>query len=115
MENNNLEAMFNSHEKAAIVSLLLEMANIDSVVTFEELVDSNNINARLSISQEVFDLGRNLDVKYATHAVKNMPKEKQLHVASLLVEMIDSDSEVKLSELQLLNFICKETGLDQKI
>lgn len=107
--------MFNSHEKAAIVSLLMEMANADDVVTFEELVASNNMYARLNVSREEFDLGRNLNVKYAIQAMKAMTKEQQVQVAKLLVEMIDSDSNVSTSELQLLNLIGKETGLDQKI
>ncbi len=113
MENNSLKHMFNDHEKAVIVSLLLEMANVDSKVTFEELVNSNSVNARLGISRSVFELGRGLDIQYAIHAVKSMTGEQQARVAQLLVDMIDCDSEVKPSELQLLNYIGQETGLDK--
>ena len=62
--------LFNSHEKAVVVSLLIEMANVDDNVAFEELVTTNNIFARLGIDRDTFETGRALDTKYAIEAVK---------------------------------------------
>lgn len=104
--------LFNSHEKAVVVSLLIEMANVDDNVAFEELVTTNNIFARLGIDRDTFETGRALDTKYAIEAVKAMTDEQKLVLGKLLVEVIDADDKVTHSELALLNHICRQSGID---
>lgn len=104
--------LFNSHEKAVVVSLLIEMANVDDNVAFEELVTTNNIFARLGIDRDTFETGRALDTKYAIEAVKAMTDEQKLVLSKLLVEVIDADDKVTHSELALLNHICRQSGID---
>lgn len=104
--------LFNSHEKAVVVSLLIEMANVDDNVAFEELVTTNNIFARLGIDRDIFETGRALDSKYAIEAVRAMTDEQKLMLGKLLVEVIDADDKVTHAELALLNHICRQSGLD---
>ena len=91
---------YSDNEKAAIVSLLIEMVNVDDTLAPEELNEINLINDELHITQDTFDLGKALDFQYA------------VEVASYLTRIIDSDGIVHPVELQLLNRICKQTGLD---
>ena len=104
--------LFNSHEKAVVVSLLIEMANVDDNVAFEELVTTNNIFARLGIDRDTFETGRALDTKYAIEAVKAMTDEQKIVLGKLLVEVIDADDKVTHAELALLNHICRHSGID---
>ena len=103
--------LFNSHEKAVVVSLLIEMANVDDNVAFEELVTTNNIFARLGIDRDTFETGRALDTKYAIEAAKATDEQK-LVLGKLLVEVIDADDKVTHAELALLNHICRQSGID---
>ncbi len=45
---------FSDVEKQAIVSLIIEMINVDQVITIEEVYASNAINAELGINEEIF-------------------------------------------------------------
>ena len=101
---------FNDGERAALVSLLLEMVNVDHSVAYEELIVTNNIHSRLSTND--FNAGRNLDPVHALYVVKNMTDVQKRTVAQLLVEVIDADELVTDEEINLLNFICTATGLD---
>ncbi len=103
---------FNDGERAALVSLLLEMVNVDHSVAYEELIVTNNIHSRFSISTNDFNAGRNLDPVHALYVVKNMTDVQKRTVAQLLVEVIDADELVTDEEINLLNFICTATGLD---
>ena len=103
---------FNDGERAALVSLLLEMVNVDHSVAYEELIVTNNIHSRFSISTNDFNAGRNLDPVHALYVVKNMTDVQKRTVAQLLVEVIDADELVTDEEIDLLNFICTATGLD---
>ena len=106
------QQMFNEGERAALVSLLLEMVNVDHTVTFEELIVTNHIHSRFAIDSDDFNTGRNLDPIYALYVVKNMNDEQKRTVAKLLVEVIDADGIDADEEINLLNFICDATGLD---
>lgn len=103
---------FNDGERAALVSLLLEMVNVDHSVAYEELIVTNNIHSRFSISTNDFNAGRNLDPVHALYVVKNMTDVQKRTLAQLLVEVIDADELVTDEEINLLNFICTATGLD---
>ena len=103
---------FNDGERAALVSLLLEMVNVDHSVAYEELIVTNNIHSRFSISTNDFNAGRNLDPVHALYVVKNMTDVQKRTVAQLLVEVIDADGIDADEEINLLNFICTATGLD---
>ncbi len=107
------DRLFNSHEKAVVVSLLIEMVNADRNVAFEEMVETNNIFARLHVDKETFELGRALDVKYAMHAARSMSDDQKLELASLLVELIDADHEVADTELALLKQICTDADITE--
>ena len=106
------QQMFNEGERAALVSLLLEMVNVDRSEAYEELIVTNNINSRYNISTDIFNAGRNLDPVHALYVVKNMNDDQKRTVAQLLVEVIDADQIVTDEEISLLNFICDATGLD---
>ena len=106
------QPMFNEGERAALVSLLLEMVNVDRSVAYEELIVTNHIHSRFAICTDDFNAGRNLDPVHALYVVKNMNDDQKRTVAQLLVEVIDADQIVTDEEINLLNFICDATGLD---
>ena len=99
-------------QKAAIISLVIEMINIHNVVSVEELTVSNIINNELHISQEIFEMGKALQVEYAIELVKKMTDQQKFEVGKLLTRIIDADGVVKPVEINLLNSICNLTGLD---
>lgn len=99
-------------EKAAIISLLLEMANVDDDIAVEELNEINLINDELNITYEIFNHGKATDINYAIKRVSIMPEKKKLEVGSYLTRIIDADKIVKDVEIKLLNEICHRTGID---
>lgn len=103
---------FTDTQKAAIVSLIIEMVNIDKEIAPEEVHETNIINAELSITEEIFLTGRALDVTYALDIVRRLDDEHKLMVGQLLARIIDADTEVKDDEIALFNYICHATGID---
>lgn len=106
------QPLFNDGERMALVSLMLEMVNVDHSVAYEELIVTNNIHSRYDITTDIFNSGRNLDPVHALYVIKNMNDVQKRTVAQLLVEVIDADEVVTDEEINLLNFICTATGLD---
>lgn len=104
--------IFTDNQKAAIVSLIIEMINADHEIQPDEIIESNVINAELGITEEIFHMGYALDVNYAIEMVRKFPDEDKLLVGSLLVRIIDADKDVKDEEIRLLNRICQQTGID---
>lgn len=104
--------MFSEKEKIAIVSSLIEMANIDRQVTFDELVTFNMMCERLHIDRSTFELGKVLKCEYAVEILKKMSDEKKISFSKMLVEMIDADERVDARELRLLNEVCTAIGVD---
>lgn len=107
---NNID--FTSEQKAAIVSVLIEMVNADGKVTYEELVRQNFINYQLQIDDDVFELGRSLKYDYAVKMVAAMTADQKIRIAKLLTEIIDADEVVDDAEIALLNDFCARVGLD---
>ena len=99
--------IFTSNQRAAIASLLIEIANADRHVAYEELLTLNHINTRLGITPDEFNTGMNLQVEHACRIVSEMTDDQKRNVARLLVEMIDADENVELSECKALNIICE--------
>lgn len=103
---------YTDNQKAAIVSLLIEMINIDNIVSLEELNESNCINKELHISQEIFEMGKALKVEYAIDVLRKMTDMQKIEVGKLLTRIIDADGRVVPAELSLLKNICHNTGID---
>ncbi len=104
---------FTSEQKAAIVSVLIEMVNIDGAVAYEELVRQNFIYYQLKIDDDIFELGRSLKYDYAVKMIAQMADDQKMSVAKLLVDVIDADNEVNEAELSLLNDFCARTGIEK--
>jgi uncharacterized tellurite resistance protein B-like protein len=104
---------FTARQKEAIVSLIIEMINVDRKITLEELHTSNVINAELEITDDIFRVGCALDVKYAIQIVSEMSDEQKLNTGLLLTRIIDADGNVDDNELSLLAHICNATGITQ--
>ena len=105
------EITYTVTQKEAIVSLIIEMANSNELITIEELHTSNIINRELRITDEMFEVGRALDVEYAIEIVRHMNDEQKLHVGYMLTRIIDAD-EPGIREFQLFNEICRRAGID---
>lgn len=103
---------FNETQKAAIVSLLIEMINADSKVVVEECTVFDTICVEYAISEDIFSLGRSLDSMAAINIMKNMSDVQKIATAQLLIRVIDADACDDDKEIQLFNIICRTTGVD---
>lgn len=103
---------FNETQKAAIVSLLIEMINADKVVDPSECVVFDTICVEYSISEETYNLGRALNSMVAIDIMKRMSDLQKIATAQLLIRVIDADTNDDDKEIKLFNIICKTTGVD---
>jgi len=103
---------FTETQKAAIVSLLIEMINADGEVDPRECDVFNLICVEQGIDDEVFGLGQRLDSFVALDMMKRMSDLQKIATAQLLTRVIDADSNDDDNEIRLFNLICKSTGVD---
>lgn len=106
------QIQFNEAQKAAIVSLLIEMINIDGVVDPSECAVFNTICVEYGIGEETYNVGRSLNSMVAIDIMKKMNDLQKLTVAHLLTRVIDADACDDDKEIQLFNIICVATGVD---
>ena len=99
-------------QKAAAVSLLIEMVNADGRVTMEEMCVFNFISAGMGVSKETFNLGKTLGYEAAVTIVKSLSPEQKMKLAKDLTDIIDADNFAANVEIELLNDICHRTGID---
>ncbi len=103
---------FNETQKAAVVSLLIEMINADKVVDPSECTVFNTICVEYGVCDETFNLGRALDSMVAIDIMKRMSDIQKIVVAQLLTRVIDADARDDDNEIKLFNVICRATGVD---
>ena len=103
---------FTDTQKAALVSLLIEMINVDNDVDPRECAVFNTICVEYGISDEVFSLGRSLDSMVAIDMMRRMSDTQKILTAQLLTRVIDADAHDDDKEIQLFNVICAATGVD---
>lgn len=106
---------FNETQKAALVSLLIEMINADKIVDPAECTVFDTICVEYGICDETFSLGRSLDGLVAVDIMKRMSDMQKIVVAQLLTRVIDADARDDDKEIQLFNIICRATGVDTLI
>ena len=103
---------FNETQKAALVSLLIEMVNADRVVDPRECEVFNTICVQYSICDDTYNLGHALNSMVAIDIMKRMSDVQKIVVAQLLTRVIEADARDDDNEIQLFNIICKATGVD---
>ena len=103
---------FNETQKAAIVSLLIEMINADGNVDPKECDVFNTICVEQSIGEDAYSIGRNLDSVVAIDIMKRMSDYQKIATAQLLIRAIDADAVDDDNEIKLFNLICHATGVD---
>ena len=103
---------FNETQKAAIVSLLVEMINADGVVDPSECAVFNTICVEYAIGEDTYKIGRALDSMVAVHIMKNMSDSQKILTAQLLIRVIDADAKDDDKEIRLFNIVCRATGVD---
>ena len=103
---------FSAMQKAAVVSLLIEMINIDGTVDPKEGEVFDTICAEYGIDEETYRLGRSLDCLVALDMMKMMSDRQKIATAFLLTRVIDADALDDDREIRLFNIICRETGVD---
>lgn len=103
---------FTESQKAALVSLLIEMINIDGNVDPRECDAFNTICVECGITDDAFTLGQRLDSLIAVDMMRRMTDAQKLKTAQLLTRVIDADTQDDDKEIQLFNIICKATGVD---
>ena len=107
-----VKILFNETQKAAVVSLLIEMINADHYVDPNECTVFDTICVECGISEEIYRLGRALDSMVAVDMMKSMSDVQKIAVAHLLTRVIDADARDDDKEIRLFNYICKATGVD---
>ncbi len=108
MEN----VQFNETQKAALVSLLIEMINVDGAVDPSECAVFNTICVECGISEDAYNVGRSLNSMVAIDIMKRMSDLQKITVAQLLTRVIDADALDDDKEIKLFNYICVATGVD---
>ncbi len=103
---------FSETQKAALVSLLIEMINADHVVDPSECAIFDTICVECGIDDDAFSLGRSLNSIVAIDIMKNMSDVQKIATAQLLIRVIDADANDDDKEIRLFNYICKATGVD---
>ena len=103
---------FSDTQKAAVVSLLIEMINADGEVDPRECATFNTICVEYGIDDEVFRLGQRLDSILAIDLMKRMSDIQKIATAQLLTRVIDADTNDDDQEIKLFNLICRATGVD---
>ena len=103
---------FNETQKAAIVSLLIEMINADRIVEPSECAVFNTICVEFCIGDDTYNIGRSLNSMVAVNIMKNMSDVQKIVTAQLLTRVIDADANDDDKEIQLFNIICNSTGVD---
>lgn len=93
--------------------MLIEMANADKHIAYEEMITINLICRRLEIDHNSFVVGHGLRCEHAIEVLKTMSNEKKLELAKMLVELIDSDNNIDDSEIALLNHVGQKLELDK--
>ncbi len=106
---------FNDNQKAAIVSLLIEMINADNIVDPSECDEFDAICAEYGIDDETYRLGKSLNCMFALDMMNRMSDIQKIATAQLLTRVIDADAQADDKEIQLLNIICRYTGVDRLI
>lgn len=104
---------FTDQEKIAIVSMLIEMANADKHIAYEEMITFNLICRKLNIDNNSFMVAKGLKGEFAIEVLKTMTDDKKLELAQLMVEIIDSDNHADDAEIALLNHACYAIGIDK--
>lgn len=99
-------------QKAALVSLLIEMINVDGEVDPRECDAFNTICVEYGIDDDAFRLGHSLDSMMAIDMMKRMNDVQKITTAQLLTRVIDADLRDDDNEIRLLNLICRATGVD---
>ncbi len=102
----------NETQKAAIVSLLIEMINADHEVHPNECAVFDTICVEYGICDDTFNLGRSLNSMVAIDIMKRMSDVQKITTAYLLTRVIDADAKDDDKEIQLFNIICNFTGVD---
>lgn len=106
------QLQFSETQKAAIVSLLIEMINVDGVVDPSECAVFNTICVEYGIGEDTFNIGRSLNTMVAIDIMKRMNDIQKINVAHLLTRVIDADACDDDNEIRLFNIICTATGVD---
>ena len=106
---------FTETQKAAIVSLLIEMINVDNEVHPNECAVFDTICVEYGICDDTFNLGRSLNSMVALDIMKRLGDMQKILTAQLLTRVIDADAKDDDKEIQLLNIICRATGVDTLI
>lgn len=95
-----------------MVSLLVEMINIDGTVDPSECEVFDTICVEYGVDEEIYNLGRSLNCLVAVDMMKRMNDRQKITIAQLLTRVIDADAMDDDKEIQLLNVICAATGVD---
>lgn len=103
---------FSETQKAAIVSLLIEMINADGSVDPSECNEFDCICTEFAIGEDTYSLGRSLNSIVALDIMKRMSDVQKIVTAQLLTRVIDADARDDDNEIRLFNIICNHTGVD---
>lgn len=105
------EITYSPHDKIAIVSLIIEMANADGNVDAHELLVANDIFCRLEIDETAFNIGKVIACTEALNIAGDWDRAKAVAVKDLLISVIEANRQVHPREFEVLKQYCSATGL----
>lgn len=103
------------NEKMATVCTLTHMMNADNNIDINEALLFTSIQHHLSITEEEFQTGKDMNLLFALTIIRDMPDEKKLLVGGLITEMMKADGKIDTRELKLFALIAEACKFQQLI
>lgn len=103
---------FNLAEKLAIVKAIDEVILVDGRVSYGEVTLLNQILQVLKFDRKLIDEARDITAKESLSILRDMGNSKKHALAVILQEIAAADGLVDERELELMNKIFSEVGIE---
>ncbi len=110
-EEISILSSLGGHHKAALVSLVIEVVNVDNEVTGRELGAVNQFLMNIGIDDHIYELGKRFEFDLALETLALTDKAIKTAAANLLIEIAEADGTVQVAEQRLLQHVLRVFGL----
>ena len=91
------------NQKYAIISILTQIMEADSIIHPKEIEYMNSIYKRLMINTEDLELMDNHDLSTCIQTIKDMPMELKNDAINIFHTMISIDGNIDPREVEIIN------------
>ena len=91
------------NQKYAIISILTQIMEADSIIHPKEIEYMNSIYKRLMINAEDLELMDNHDFSTCIQTIKDMPMELKNDAINIFYTMISIDGNIDPREVEIIN------------